>query len=130
MNRRHLLVAATSLLANALFSWAVLPIALPPFRMYTIPELGETLLWQGMGAIGWPFALLGVILSTLFGGHAPSLGSVLMILAYPCMLILAIRVFTGHALRLLPLVLLHLLLALSFGAIWWQVLNGYDFMIG
>ena len=29
-----------------------------------------------------------------------------------------------------PLLLLHLVLALSFTAVWWHVLNGYDFMVG
>ena len=119
-----------SLVVNAFISWALLPLVMPPFRMYTISELAETLLWQGMGAIAWPLVFLGVILSVLFCGHTPDLGSVLMILVYPCILVLAIRVFTARALRLWPLVLLHLLLALSFAAVWLHVLNGYEFMVG
>ncbi len=119
-----------SLVVNAFISWALLPLVMPPFRLYTISELAETLLWQGMGAIAWPLVFLGVILSVLFGGHTPDLGSVLMILVYPGILVLAIRVFTARALRLWPLVLLHLLLALSFAAVWLHVLNGYEFMVG
>ena len=130
MDRKQLLLVGLSLAVNVLICWALLPLAMPPFRMYTTSELGETLLWQGMGAVGWPFALLGVILSVLFGGHAPDPGSVLMILVYPGMLVLAIRMFTARALRIGPLVLLHLLLALSFAAVWWRVLNGYEFMVG
>ncbi len=130
MDRKQLLMVGLSLVVNALASWVLLPLTMPPFRMYTTSELAETLLWQGMGAIGWPFALLGVVLSVPFGGHAPDLGSVLMILVYPGILLLAIRRFTARALRIGPLVLLHLLLALSFAAVWWRVLNGYEFMVG
>ena len=130
MDRKQLLIVALLLVVTALASWVLLPLAMPPFHLYTTSELAETLLWQGMGAIAWPLVFLGVILSVLFGGHTPDLGSVLMILVYPCILVLAIRVFTARALRLWPLVLLHLLLALSFAAVWLHVLNGYEFMVG
>ncbi|MCU0918636.1 MAG: hypothetical protein MUC88_29375 [Planctomycetes bacterium] len=53
-----------------------------------------------------------------------------MMLVYPAILVLAIRVLTARTFRLWRLVLLHLVLALSFAAVWWNVLNGYDFMVG
>jgi hypothetical protein len=130
MGRRRLLIIGMSLVVNAFISWTLLPLVIPPFRIYTISELAETLLWQGMGAFGWPLALLGIGLSAPFGGHARDLGSVLMTLVYPGMLVLAVRVFTMHGRRLWPIVLLHLLLTLSFALVWWRVLNGYQFMEG
>ena len=93
-------------------------------------ELGETLLWQGMGAVAWPLVFLGVILSALSGGHVPDLGSVLLTLVYPGALVLTIGVLTSPRLRPWLLVLLHLAIALSFAAVWWRVLNGYAFMVG
>ena len=39
---------------NGLLSWTVLPLVLPPFRLYYGRELVEVLLWQGMGLVGWP----------------------------------------------------------------------------
>jgi len=130
MDRKRLLAVGVSLLVNATVSWALLPLALPPFRMYTISELAATLLWQAMGAVAWPLAFLGVVLSVLSGGHAPDLGSVVALLVYPAILVLAIRVATARGVLLWSLVLLHLLLSLSFAAVWWNVLNGYDFMVG
>jgi hypothetical protein len=35
-------------------SWTVLPLVLPPFRLYSGRELLEVLFWQGMGLVGWP----------------------------------------------------------------------------
>jgi hypothetical protein len=130
MDRRRLLIVAVSLTLNGLISWTLLPLAMPPFRIYTCSELGEILLWQGTGMVGWPFALLGMILSLPFGAHLPDLGTLLFVLAYPVMLALAIRVLTARPFRLWPLVLLHLVLALSFAAVWWHVLHGFDFMVG
>ena len=130
MDRRHLLPVGISLLVNVLVSWTLLPLVMPPFRMYTLPELAVALLWQGMGSIAWPLVFIGILLSVFSGGDAPDLGSVLIILVYPGILVLAIRVFTARALRVWALVLLHILLVLSFAAVWSRVLNGYEFMVG
>jgi hypothetical protein len=130
MDRKRLLVVGTSLTVNALTSWTLLPLVIPPFRIYVLSELVETLLWQGIGAVGWPLAILGATLSLLFGGQISDLGSLLLTLVYPGILFLIIRVLTARSLRLWHLVLLHFLLTLSFAAVWWHVLNGYEFMIG
>jgi hypothetical protein len=130
MDRRQLLLVVLSLALNGLISWTLLPLAMPPFGIYTCSELGDTLLWQGMGLVGWPLALLGMILSLPFGAHLPDVSTLLFVLAYPVMLALALRVLTARPFRLWPLLLLHLVLALSFAAVWWRVLNGYDFMVG
>ena len=37
---------------NGLLSWTLLPLVLPPFRLYSERELLEVLLWQGMGLVG------------------------------------------------------------------------------
>lgn len=130
MDRKRLLVVGTSLTVNAFISWTLLPLVIPPFRMYVVSELVETLLWQGIGAVGWPFAILGAILSLPFGGQLSDLGSLLLTLVYPGILFLVIRVLTARILRLWHLMLLHFLLTLSFAAVWWHVLNGYEFMVG
>ena len=130
MDRKRLLVVGTSLTVNAFISWTLLPLVIPPFRMYLVSELVETLLWQGIGAVGWPFAILGVILSLPFGGQLSDLGSLLLILVYPGILFLVIRVLTARIMRPWHLMLLHFLLTLSFAAVWWHVLNGYEFMVG
>ena len=51
-------------------------------------------------------------------------------LMYPVILFLLIRVVAAKDLRRWELPLLHVFLTLSFAAIWYRVLNGYDFMVG
>jgi len=121
------------LMVNFLFSWTVLPFAIPPFRVYSFSELMEVLLWQGMGAIGWPIALLGGLASLILQGNMSGLFNFLLLLIYPNMLLLLIFVLfskRSRRTRQWMLVLLHLLITFSFAAIWHQVLNGYDFMPG
>lgn len=130
MTRTRLAQVFLPLIVTALLAWTALPLALPPFRAYTAPELFETLLWQGMGAVGWPFALLGGALSLLFGASAANLGSLLMMLVYPAGLLLLARCLFAGELPRFSLALLHLLVVLSFAAVWYGVLNGYDFMAG
>ena len=48
-----------SIAVNGLLSWTLLPLVLPPFRLYSGRELLEVLLWQGMGLVGWPVGLVG-----------------------------------------------------------------------
>jgi hypothetical protein len=130
MERRRLLIIGRWLTLNILISWVILPFALPPFQGYTLTQLGEVVLWQVMGTIGWPFVLVGALLSILFSGEAADLGPLLLVLMYPAMLFFLIRVIASKVRRRWELPLLHLLLALSFTAIWYHVLNGYDFMVG
>lgn len=130
MERRRQLIIAGSLSLNILFSWTILPFAMPPFQGYSRMELFEVLLWQGIGTVGWPLGILGALLSLPFHQGAADFGPILLMLMYPAILVLLIRVVAAKGLRRWELPLLHVLLTLSFAAIWYRVLNGYDFMVG
>ena len=119
-----------TLLVNFLISWTILPVLLPPFRIYSLGELFEVLLWQGLGLLGWPLALGGACLSLFFQFEISSLIALLLLLIYPSMWFLLIWVWRAKRFKVQALVGLHLLLAISFAALWFQVLNGYDFMVG
>ncbi len=119
-----------SLIVNFLLSWTILPVVIPPFRFYKFHELGEVLLWQGMGAFGWPLACFGAAASFLLQGKSSNLVALLFVLIYPAMLCLLLLVLCRRRAKRWELGLLHLLLTFSFAAIWYGVLNGYDFMRG
>ena len=119
-----------TLIVNFLLSWTILPLAVPPFRIYSFHELIEVLLWQGIGAVGWPFAILGGFASIILQGKVSNLVALLLVLIYPTMLLLLIFVLFSKRFKWWVLILLHMLLTFSFAAIWYQVLNGYDLMIG
>lgn len=116
------------LTVNFLLSWTVLPLAIPPFRVYSFRELMEVLLWQGMGAVGWPFAILGGFASLILQGKMSGLVNLLLLLIYPTMLLLLIFVLFSKRSKQWVLIILHMLITFAFAAIWHQVLNGYDFM--
>lgn len=118
------------LLANLLISWTILPLAVPPFGFYSLNNLMEVLLWQGIATIGWPFAILGGLANLIQLGNVASLASLLNVLIYPTMLLLLLSFLFSKRNKRWMLILLHILLTFSFVAIWYQVLNGYDFMIG
>jgi hypothetical protein len=130
MQRKRLLIIGGLLALNILVSWMVLPFALPPFQGYSLTQLGEVFLWQAMGAVGWPFVLVAGLLSIPLGGEARVLVSLLLVLTYPAMLVLLVRLAASKFPRRWELPLLHLLITLSFTAIWYPVLNGYAFMVG
>jgi hypothetical protein len=116
---------------NVILSWMVLPIAIPSFAGYSLRELVDVALWQGIGTVGWPLAILGWLLSSPFGQEAHRLGgSLLLTLMYPGMLILLLRALTARVLRRCELALLHMLVAFSFALVWQQILTGLDFMVG
>jgi hypothetical protein len=127
---RLLRVAGLSLLANILFSLAILPLALSPFQGYTLADLGGVLLWQGSAAIGWPLALAGVLLSLPFGARPAGAGPLLLLSLYPAALFLLLRMAVLRRARPWEVVLLNLLVTVSFAAVWYRVLHGYDFMVG
>jgi hypothetical protein len=118
------------LIVNFLLSWTVLPLVIPPFRMYAWRELLDVLFWQGIGVIGWPFGILAGCANLIRQGGMPDLVTLLLVLIYPSMLTLLILVLFSKRARRWFLLLLHLLLAFSFAAVWYQVLNGYNFMTG
>ncbi len=103
---------------------------MPPFRRYSLRELGEVLLWQGMGAVGWPLALLGGVVNLLFQGRVAGLAPLLFVAIYPLMLLLLVVALASKRFGRWALIALHLLIAFSFAAVWYRVLNGYDFMVG
>ena len=88
------------------------------------------LLWQGMGAVGWPLAILGGFASLILQGKVSDLVTLLLVLIYPTMLMLLIFVLFSKRSKHWGLIVLHMLFTFSFVVIWYQVLNGYDFMIG
>jgi hypothetical protein len=116
------------LIINFLLSWTVLPFAIPPFRVYSFRELIEVLLWQGMGAVGWPFAILGGFAGLILQGTMSGLANLLLVLIYPTMLLSLIFVLFSKRSKHWVLIMLHMLITFAFAAIWYQVLNGYDFM--
>ena len=118
------------LIVNFLLSWTILPLAIPPFRIYAFRELVEVLLWQGMGAVGWPLAILGGFASLILQGKVSDLVALLLVLIYPTMLLLFIFVLFSKHSKQWMLIELHTLITFSFAVIWYKVLNGYDFMIG
>ena len=119
-----------SLVVNLLFSWTLLPFVVPPFRVYSLRELVEVLLWQGMGAIGWPIALIGGLARLILHGRLSNLPALLVVLVYPAMLLLLVLAFSPKRPRRWASVLLHIFLTGSFAAVWHGVLSGYDFMKG
>jgi hypothetical protein len=119
-----------SLIANFLLSWTVLPFILRPLEGFSISQLFEVLLWQLMGVIGWPFALLGGLLAQVFTPGAHSLLHLLLVLVYPALLLLLGRAVFSRRLRRWEIPLLHILIVFSFALVWYSVLRGYDFMLG
>jgi hypothetical protein len=82
MKPQHILHRSLSLAINILLSWTLLPFVIPPFEGYTLSGFLNVLLWQTICTVGWPFALLGIVLSLPFGAKLSS-ASVLFILIYP-----------------------------------------------
>jgi hypothetical protein len=130
MEHRHLPIFIGSLVINVLLSWLILPFVIPPFQGFSSADLLEVLLWQVIAALGWPFAILGGLLSQIFTRGYDNLLHLLFMLVYPVMLLLFGRALFSKSLRHWELPLLHLLLVFSFAVIWYYVLNGYDFMPG
>ncbi len=128
INSKTKLIVST-LIANFMLSWTLLPFVIPPFRGYTPSELFEVLFWQGIGAVGWPFVLFGVALSLPFGAKLNSADS-LFTLMYPAIQFLLLRSAFSRTQRHWELILMHAFVTLSFAVVWYYVLNGYDFMTG
>jgi hypothetical protein len=130
MQHKQLLIFCGSMVINSLLSWMILPFAIPPYQGYSTTQLLEVLLWQVIAAVGWPFAILGGLLSQILTRGYVDLLPLLLTLVYPAMLLLLGRAILSESLPRWEIPLLHLLLAFSFAVIWYYVLNGYDFMVG
>jgi hypothetical protein len=122
--------SVVSLALNFLLSWALLPLLIPPFRMYSFVELIEALFWQIASMVGWPLGLLGACANLVIQGTWNDLATLAIMLIYPSITILLVRTFRAKRFRRWEFILLHMLLTFSFAAIWYQVLNGYNFMAG
>ncbi|MFC1836534.1 hypothetical protein ACFL2Q_17720, partial [Thermodesulfobacteriota bacterium] len=61
-------------------------------------------------------------------GKLTGLSSLLLVVIYPIMLLLLILVLSSKRPKPWTLILLHMLITFSFAAVWYQVLNGYEFM--
>lgn len=129
MKRQHTLHISLSLVINIILSWTLLPFVIPPFEGYSLSRFLEVLLWQTISTVGWPFAVLGIVLSLPFGGKLSS-ASVLFILMYPIIQILLIRSMISKKPRRIELIILHFSVTFSFAVVSYYVLNGYDFMVG
>ena len=81
-----------------------------------------------MGAVGWPFAILGGFAGVILQGTMSGLANLLLVMIYPTMLLLLIFVLFSKRPKQWVLVILHMLITFAFAAIWYQVLNGYDLM--
>ena len=130
MQRQRLLHLSLLLAVNILLSWTVLPFLLPPFHGYSPSQLFEVLLWQSMGSVGWPFALLGVVLSLAFGAKLTSAASLGLTFMYPVIQFLFIHSAISRTPRRWELILLHMFVTFSFASVWYFVRTGYDFMSG
>jgi hypothetical protein len=124
------IAVAASLVVNLLLSWTILPFLIHPFRAYPPGDLIEVLLWQGMGIVGWPLALFGGILSLVMQPQSTDLGALLLLLVYPALWLLLVLVLIPKRPNGWAVIALHMLLALSFAAVWHGVLGGSDFMGG
>ena len=119
-----------SLAANIILSYTLLPFAIPPFEGYSLSKLLEVLFWQSIATIGWPLALLGLVLSLPFGAKLTNMVSLLFTLIYPAIQFLLIRSVISKTLYRLDFIFLHIFIIFSFFVVWHYVLNGYDFMLG
>ncbi|MCJ7734887.1 MAG: hypothetical protein MUP11_10090 [Anaerolineales bacterium] len=118
-----------SLGTNILICFTLLPLALQPGSSYTARQLIETLFWQGLSLFSWPIAVVVGIISFVLQGSGPDLGTILSIGIYP-LLWLAVLFIIYLKKKWIPFLALHLLITLSFAAVWLPVLYGYDFMVG
>jgi len=129
-NRPQKIAAGVSILINFLLSLTLLPLALPPFRSYSLRELSEVLLWQGMGLVGWPLGLVGGLANLFLHHTGTDLVNLLLLSMYPAMILLLILSLFPKCPQRWVLALLHIVLTSSFAVVWYKVLNGYDFMKG
>jgi hypothetical protein len=115
---------------NVLLSWGVLPLLLTSTRAATRGDFAEVAMWQTVGMVAWPLAILGGVLSLVFQQATTKLWPLLFVLVYPTMLFLFVYLLRSKRQAYWAVIALHLLITASFAAVWYRVLNGYDFMVG
>ena len=109
---------------NVVVSWGILPLLLPSPRAATLRDFGEVALWQIIGMVGWPLAILGGVLSFLTQPAVKDLWPILLLLIYPAMLALLVYVFLLKHRARWAVIALHLLIAASFAAVWYHHIEG------
>jgi hypothetical protein len=130
LSRPNRIAAGISIAVNFLVSWTLLPLALPPFHGYSLRDLIEVLLWQGMLIVEWPLGLVGGLANFCLHRAGTDLVSLLLLSIYPVLFLFLILSLFPKRPKWWVLVVLHLVLAGSFAAVWYKVFNGYDFMKG
>ena len=130
MNNRHITRGHYLLLVNFILSWLVLPFLIDPFYFRSISDyvsnLGMSIGIQVAALVNWPLAL---VMSLIFGG-AIRWVDLAWLLIYPALTFLLIRVAVLKSHSRFDTVLLHSLIALSFGKVWHSLIYGFDFMVG
>ena len=130
MNDRRMTKGHYFLLANFILSWLVLPFLINPFCFRSISDyvsnLGMSIGIQVAALVTWPLAL---VMSLIFGG-AIKWVDLAWLLMYPALTFLLIRVVVLKSHVRFDTVLLHSLIALSFGRVWHSLIYGFDFMVG
>lgn len=129
MRRQALIRLGLSLALNILLCCILLPFIIPPFPGFSLSALFEVLLWQVIGAVGWPLALMGLAISVPFGART-SAATLLPLFIYPVIEFLLIRLLISKTPRRIDFILLHIFVILSFIVMWSAVLNGFNFMPG
>ena len=119
-----------SLALNILLCCTLLPLALEPDQIFTLQDLLEVILWQGLALVGWPLAIVMGVLQFIRQGIFMDTRSFLSLMIYPVgLVLLALTIFLKRG-KFFSLVIFHLLLILSFVVTWYSVRSGYDFMLG
>jgi len=83
-----------------------------------------------MGLVGWPLGLVGGLANLLVHRAGTDLVSLLLLAMYPVMILLLLFSLISKRPQWWVLAVLHLVLIGTFAAVWYKVLNGYDFMRG
>jgi len=91
-NWKARIAVGASMVVNLLLSLTILPFAIPPFQAYTLRDLLEVLLWQGIAVVGWPMAICGGAASMVLQPMSTDMGVLLWVTIYPAMLLLVILV--------------------------------------
>ncbi len=117
-------------MANFILSWLVLPFLINPFGFRSISDYvsnsGMSIGIQVVALVTWPLAL---VMSLIFGGVIKWV-DLAWLLMYPALTFLLIRVAVLKSHGRFDTVLLHSLIALSFGRVWHSLIYGFDFMVG
>jgi len=119
-----------SLAINLLFCCTILPLTLQSGSFFSVSQLLETLLWQGLGLIAWPITLIMAFVSPLFSGNLPQLSDLLILFLYPLIEISLVMVLVLKNKKWIPLISAHIMVLISFTITWMAVFTGYNFMVG